>query len=1104
VIWSVEKKSEMKNYNTTRKMVKAIINETLTLLDTPFNLDETQLHKNVVLLFGLAGVGTSTLSQFLAGNPELKATKDGSHGRIYITDGNNKVNEFTTESKSFSPELVPLPTNDTVLADCPGFSDTRSAQHDIATAFFTKQLLDKLNKVKILVVIPQHYVQRGGGREGFTSLLVHLVYFIKDINKYKDSIGLVVTKVENEMVVDDNGNYQFVKDDEIINEIGTFLDKVKVEFMQKPKNYLMTKQIKLINIFVAKNDSNKYSKIGIMRRPIKTGTLNSNKRMIENRAAIHMIIQNALLTTQVNSYDFELTLSMPKTLVSKMLEILNTRLSNTLDEYIMIYSQKPLHYPGENMKTAITRDVTIIELLESAITPDLVISNLMDRIGTLDPEHPAEKFADWKKQEKYIQLLESIAPTNRDTDDFEKYHVRIGHFKKLISDKVKSKAQNAEETIDNDIGEIIAEIITAVKNETVYLDRSSQLSYLEFSKRIDDVSVSCEKFKAKYQNRNNLSFREFLKDFKANFNISEIQKEKLEHYQTDIEFFKVKVTATNNYRHQEKWLQGFTEPLNDIKKVADWFAFITDSFTELIDYDTQNVMTQNHQNLKNWPDFKVFLKKLGTNKALESRPTLTAEEQIDLDNLIDATNPALVHYCESSKLIVEGNVIKLSEVKKSLIPKCPSFEELNIFASLMVFIDVSLTQPMKNLYIIAPTWKVKGKNRLINLRGLNANPKGQTPAGEPGQPGGNFIGIGDKFVNEKELAIDVSGGNGGNGEDGTNGQDGQDGLTPSTPRKTIWYKVRSLELLAHMLDSHDYCEHRIKYEEIAGFANEGGGRFKMFGTKGTPGSPGRNGGKPGYGAQPGIILMESSSNIKKFAFPGKNGAEGSGGQGGRGGKHGETRSILCNTITHNTLFKFEYISVSLENQGRAENGNNGASGETGNLVEAAQPQSFVPLSKVVEQYKQFVQRKNFRFVDSLGFIDRHVSDIRKRRSISTTPVVDNADWTPPPLAIGSGNMKNMSWPSGFPLSSFMTLADVLIRKLFKINPTNFDSQTDITWENLLVQAEVLKMVEKCETTWKDENRNQLEQLLFDPVCLQRELKWHLKKLMADKSWETEN
>jgi hypothetical protein len=1103
-------KSEMNNSETTQYAVQAKINETLDLLDTVHIPDEPKLLNNVVLLIGVTGAGTSTLSQFLAHNLKLKAIRNDPFGSLSIADGNNKVDVSKT-----------VPNTDILLADFPGFSNTHSAHSDIAAAVFTKHLLDKSKNLKILVVAAYDSVQ---GRtihkyKRFIKLLGHLVHFIKDIDKYKDSIGMVVTKADLKFRDDSNSKY-LIKDDDRIFLIGKFLKEVKDKLMETPHSNGVSDQMKLLDILTAKD----YSKIGIFSRPTKIGALDSDTQLTANRDAIKTIMKTVLTYSRVAPEDFVVSLPADsKTLVSDLRETLNTRLSNILGEYIMV-SQKSLFYHAdeniENMKTGISKSIAIVELLESALIPKMVISNIMDRIEKLNSGHAVQQHVEWMKNLNYLKNLESIDPTNKETGDFDKYSSRIASFRDWVSDEIKSMARKAEKIIDRAIGEAITEVMMGVKNKTVNLDRSSQLPYAELSEQIGIVNASCYKFKDKYQNTPNLAFRELLAGFKASFNISNIHEVKLEYLQTDIDFFKSNVNATLTDGHQAEWLQGFTEPLNDIEKEANWLSFITDSYTKLIDYDIQKNITNNQRNLKNWTNFKDFRKKLRPNEALhsnlEARLTLSGKEQADLNNLIDATDPSLVFTSNSTKLVVKGNVIKLSAVT----PLFSSiFSELYLFASQTVFIDKSLTEPMKNVYIIAPIWIIKGENRSIDLRGLDAHSKDPTPAGEPGQPGGNFIGIGFNFFNGKNLTINVSGGNGGKGEDGTNGQDGEDGLTPSTPRNTIWYKMRSnklgtqewrpdelrleelrlQKLLSQMLNSHDYCEHRIEHEQIAGFANEGGGLFKMFGTKGTPGSPGGNGGKPGFGAQPGNILIHSNSDIGELALPGENGAEGRGGQGGRGGKHGETRNIQCKTVTHNALFKFEYITVSLKYQESADNGKNGVSGVTGNPVEPVKPNLFVPLSAVAEQYKQYVQPKKSRFIDSLGFIDRYVSNNRKRRSIYATCAVDNADWTPQLLAIESGNMTNMSWPSEFSLSSFMTLADVLIRKKMKIKPTNVDSQVDLAWENLLVQADVLKMVEKCETRWMDLNRYQIEQTLFDPLCLQRELKGYFQKLMADKS-----
>jgi hypothetical protein len=109
-----------------------------------------------------------------------------------------------------------------VLADCPGFGDTRGARYDIAAPVFTQQLLAKSKKMKIMVTVAHPAVRKGIDRTGFTNLLSHLVHFIKDIDKYADSIGLLVTKVENQYMEDVNGKPEYDAGNMIINEIGSF------------------------------------------------------------------------------------------------------------------------------------------------------------------------------------------------------------------------------------------------------------------------------------------------------------------------------------------------------------------------------------------------------------------------------------------------------------------------------------------------------------------------------------------------------------------------------------------------------------------------------------------------------------------------------------------------------------------------------------------------------------------------------------------------------------------------------------------------------------------------------------------------------------------
>jgi hypothetical protein len=325
----------------------------------------------------------------LAGNNDLRGVRDENSTAIHISDGNIKISDATTESKTLLPELVPILNTDTVLADCPGFGDTRGARYDIAAAVFTQQLLAKSNKVKIMATIAHHSVRKGMERSGFTNLLRHLVHFIKDIDKYADSIGLLVTKVENRFSDDGNGKPVYVTDNMIINEIGSFLQSVKTELMEKTDSDIAPKQIQLIDIFIAKSPSNEYSRIGIFRQPTRPDVLNLDQRLSKNKEQIERIMNTTLQPSRVEPNDFGLSLSTDsKYIMTKMRETLNTKLSTTLDEYIREYSKQPMDSADDNieeMKTNITRLIAFENLLKSDIGPNMVVADLMDRMHVLDP-----------------------------------------------------------------------------------------------------------------------------------------------------------------------------------------------------------------------------------------------------------------------------------------------------------------------------------------------------------------------------------------------------------------------------------------------------------------------------------------------------------------------------------------------------------------------------------------------------------------------------------------------------------------------------------------------------------------------------------------------
>jgi GTP-binding protein EngB required for normal cell division len=135
------------------------ISETFRLLDAYVPPHSDQLN-NVVLFVGLSGCGKSTLLQYITNNPNLVSQSRGSSQDFYIGDGNDKISDSTTKSKTKFPDLITDSVSKSTFADCPGFSDTRSCKHEITAAICTRTLLDKVKTLKIVILTGHHSVRK--------------------------------------------------------------------------------------------------------------------------------------------------------------------------------------------------------------------------------------------------------------------------------------------------------------------------------------------------------------------------------------------------------------------------------------------------------------------------------------------------------------------------------------------------------------------------------------------------------------------------------------------------------------------------------------------------------------------------------------------------------------------------------------------------------------------------------------------------------------------------------------------------------------------------------------------------------------------------------
>lgn len=242
-------------------------------------------------------------------------------------------------------------------------------------------------------------------------------------------------------------------------------------------------------------------------------------------------------------------------------------------------------------------------------------------------------------------------------------------------------------------------------------------------------------------------------------------------------------------------LKNTVEFLRESKK---WYSFLDDFKGILHEYGSLGGNDQVIGDLiKNCNITENEMKKvsdIGLNQLLERMnstiPPVLAETKVDsrkLNALRTILHQSLIDRvrsnCGKNVLVVKGYDVNLSEINRI---NCEA-NTVEIFALHKVFIDTDIdaytTGKREQITIIAPIWEIVGDRKII-LNGENGIPhyplhasNGQNRAenGDDGMPGnpavsaGHFVAIGNHFINDEYLTIELNGGEGGHGQSGGKG-----------------------------------------------------------------------------------------------------------------------------------------------------------------------------------------------------------------------------------------------------------------------------------------------------------------------------------------------
>ncbi|GFQ91982.1 uncharacterized protein TNCT_143661 [Trichonephila clavata] len=714
-------KLETHQHKDSKNKDNSLIKDTLELLEE--GEQEIMLrdeYKNVTLVLGNTGSGKSTFTQWIAGdNSKLISIEVKEGTGEYIIEDNNRIGNSTVTSKTIFPELVIKKETDTAYYDCPGFSDTRSTSHDIATTYFIKKVLDFSERVKMIFVISHPSLRKGVDRQDFMKLLRHATDLVKDIDKFKNSIAIIATKVDNQYVKQGR-NLVLVDDDKVIATIADFLQEVKQYLEQsmadpntsEGERKFYDNAIKFIKAMLGK-DGERAAKIGIFRRPDEPGPLNEIALLREGKTHVEEILYKKLNFIEKNKNDFGYTVSQKsKNDITDLVEEINKklwfdvgRIAGTIQDYFR-NSVEQMQFVIKLLVTDSTlSDVNLLEAeafsskFTSAynITSDLVeeLKNLTNpeelsriitlSVSTLNIDISHEVILNIANQGKYISFLQVVSDKNFSTrpwaELFKSTLTYLSESRKNIQSNIKEATKKINGRIRSGF-ETIAQIVKEHYNKEM---KSLEIQTLpdRLTRGRDILSQMAEEMKflktagdlvKMFQDNSITHGIDIPKDSMMNITVLSKYIELLQIVSD--EDLNISLTA---------WVSPFKDLISYLDKSEKWYKFLNDLYIKFSEYKIQkDRQVYNVANLEDWgktgkaqglaittSTFQTFLNKLKDYDLAEYdnvKGFAVTEQQIEeLNQVLTLT---LKHkteiQCSEPYVFIKGDYINIEEITNEM------------------------------------------------------------------------------------------------------------------------------------------------------------------------------------------------------------------------------------------------------------------------------------------------------------------------------------------------------------------------------------------------------------------------------------------------------
>lgn len=278
--------------------------DTLRFINNAQNKLKLSSESKIIFLIGNTGSGKSTLSHYVAGDYSKLLSIEPTEGdEMYyaIQDGLDPdvdTASSTTVSRTLVPEIM-IDESEFVWCDCPGFGDTRNTTVEIATTFLIKSVIDNALNAKIVLVVNHGAVVGGYDRSDLERLITHTTELVKNVERYKESVSMVVTKVDPYRMI---GRKPIdVTEQDVKKSVAKYLSDYRKVLIEKGSPLA---KIQLVDALLKQTPRAGFARIGVFWRPVDAGPFNTIEKMVKGRKLIRDTVLRETIYTEIQRDDF--------------------------------------------------------------------------------------------------------------------------------------------------------------------------------------------------------------------------------------------------------------------------------------------------------------------------------------------------------------------------------------------------------------------------------------------------------------------------------------------------------------------------------------------------------------------------------------------------------------------------------------------------------------------------------------------------------------------------------------------------------------------------------------------------------------------------------